>query len=192
MSTPSCHRPLRAGPGPAHVGKRAPSIKPVESCQDEARILVHQFSGNVAIRVVVVRLCGPCGTDRGRSPPGRGPDEHLAMGQVDHPGPVSSCVPEAHLPTPRKGIGVPHRREGDGQGRKRSCTQDRRRLETSPRKRDLTILASAPSSPSTNSISFVLTIRVDRVGRDRNTALLADSLHSRLGGMLNHYSREAA
>ena len=51
------------------------------------------------------------------------------------------------------------------------------RLETTSRKRDLAITASAVPFSSTDSISFVLTSRVDRVHRDRNTALLADSLH---------------
>ena len=50
--------------------------------------------------------------------------------------------------------------------------------ETTSRKRDLTILATAAPSTSTASISFVLTTRGDRVHRDRNTALLADSLRA--------------
>jgi len=44
-------------------------------------------------------------------------------------------------------------------------------------RRGATISASATPSPSKNLISFVVTTRVDRVRRDRNTKLLADSFH---------------
>ena len=50
-------------------------------------------------------------------------------------------------------------------------------METTSRDRDLASLASAAPSSSAAPISFLLTERVDRAQRDRNTALLADSLH---------------
>jgi hypothetical protein len=50
-------------------------------------------------------------------------------------------------------------------------------METILRKSDLPIMASVASSSSTRLISFVLTTPIDRAQRDRNAALLADSLH---------------
>ena len=58
----------------------------------------------------------------------------------------------------------------------RRVSEESPRPETVLRKRDLAIKSSAAPSSSTASIFFVLTTEVDPVHRDRDTALLADSL----------------
>jgi len=59
-------------------------------------------------------------------------------------------------------------------------------MEAILRKGDMAILVSATSSPCTRLILFVLPTPIDRAQRDRNAALLEDSLQF-YRGALSHY-----
>jgi hypothetical protein len=109
--------------------------------------------------------------ERERSPGGHAQHGHL------HGAHVWSRLSRHGENDARRGSGIPPRHHRAPTWPRRQGPQRQGlQLETTSRKRDLAITASAAPFSSTASISFVLTTRVDRVHRDRNTALLADSL----------------